>query len=224
MEQRKVSREQRIRRCVFLILAYVVRANLLRQAIRDFLIKITGTTQRTIWEQEGVVYLYIRTRIGRVIDIISQIIKSHELTSPGTSDYRRYWWPSMLKGKKSNVLPSYRRGWSVLARKKNYYTCHVNAVNNVSRPLHSNLICEYLSSILLIQLVEKVYEKYTISVRWVLSATITIFLSSATFSLLRTEKRNIRICITIFRFREKIEYGCYVGKKEDTRTLEWNDK
>lgn len=129
-----------------------------------------------------------------------------------------------VKGKKSNVLPSYRRGWSVLARKKNYYTCHVNAVNNVSRPLHSNLICEYLSSILLIQLVEKVYEKYTISVRWVLSATITIFLSSATFSLLRTEKRNIRICITIFRFREKIEYGCYVGKKEDTRTLEWNDK
>lgn len=95
MEQRKVSREQRIRRCVFLILAYVVRANLLRQAIRDFLIKITETTQRTIWEQEGVVYLYIRTRIGRVIDIISQIIKSHELTSPGTSDYRRYWWPSM---------------------------------------------------------------------------------------------------------------------------------
>lgn len=120
---------------VFLILACVVRANLLRQAIRDFLMKITGTTQRTIWEQEGDERVFVRTRIGDVIDIIANN-KITWIDKPGTSDYRRYW--SMEEKKKSNVLPSYRCGWS--GKKGDNYTCHVNVVN--TRPLHSKLICD----------------------------------------------------------------------------------
>lgn len=33
--------------------------------------KITGTTQRTIWEQEGDERVFVRIRIGDVIDIIA---------------------------------------------------------------------------------------------------------------------------------------------------------
>lgn len=151
---------------VFLILACVVRANLLRQAIRDFLMKITGTTQRTIWEQEGDERVFVRTRIGDVIDIIANN-KITWIDKPGTSDYRRYW--SMEEKKKSNVLPSYRCDWS--GKKGDNYTCHVNVVN--TRPLHSKLICDSRISFtdlfidFMIQFARKV--KYTISLQRVLS-------------------------------------------------------
>lgn len=169
MEQRKESREQRIRRCVFLILAYVVRANLLRQAIRDFLIKITGTTH-DLGARRRCVFVYTST--NRPCN--RYYIANNKITWIDKPRYKRLS-PILVavdvKGKKSNVLPSYRRGWSVLAREKNYYTCHVNAVNNVSRPLHSNLICEYLSSILFVDFydtigwksVRKIYDFCTMS-------------------------------------------------------------